>query len=259
MGELTLRNDSRSTDSNERRMLLGKRSMFSHRIESDGAWRTLEDRMNGKRKVLLAPIAAAVPFIAVAATVFACTNYVGMLWVWGRNTGYDTTGTLAVQVIGNQPFNDPSQAMTQSVNATVAKANSSTSSNKCSVTGNLPCFKIYTAPRTDNGWALGAGTYDLNVINIGYSNHTTWLNPNGDCMSWRLPSPVTKLGTVTIGSAGKITSLSDPAGVATVTNNIAGEWEMPNTYIASASPQEAGVCVSSSDSVNGNQAPLTLL
>jgi hypothetical protein len=236
--------------------------MYLHRAEGmeQGG---LEEHMHSKRKLVMAPMAAAVPFIALAATVFACTNYVGQLWVWGSNTGYDTTGTKAAQVIGNQPFNDPSQAMTQSVNSTVAKTNhGSDTSNPCTTSNARGCFKVYTAPRSDNGWALGSGTYDVNVINIGYSNHTTRSNPNGDCMSWRLPSAVIKVGTVTVGTAGKITSATDnaiPPNSVNVTSNIAGEFFMPSSYVASASPQEAGVCVSSSDSVNGNQAPLTLL
>lgn len=213
--------------------------------------------MRDKRRITATVMGVGAVVMLQAATVFACTNYVGQLWVWGNRTGYDSTGNLAAQVIGNQPFNDPSQAMTQSVNATVAQANHGIGTG-CGTTQG--CFKLYTAPRVDNGWALGAGTYDVNVINIGYSDHTTWLNPSGDCMSWRLPNPVTKVGTVTVGSVGKITSATDASGGAvTVTNNIAGEFKFPSSYVANISPQEAGVCVSDSASVNGNQAPVTII
>lgn len=221
--------------------------------------------MHRNRKLLLAPIAVAVPFIAVAATVFACTNYVGDFWVWGNNTGYDTTGALAVQVVGLQPPNDPSQAMTQTVNSTVAKANTGSSPVNCQngTSNSTGCFKIFTQPTQDShAYALPAGTYDINTINIGYSNHTTWLNPSGDCMSWRLPNPVTKVGDATIGSAGKITAAHDASGnVLTVSSNIAGPYAVPNTYAANVRPgsQEAGVCISDSTSTNGNQAPLTLI
>ena len=251
-------------------MLLGTTSM------SCIAWIGKEqggfnNRMHRKRNLLLAPMAVAVPLVALAATVFACTNYVGDFWVWGNSSGYDTTGTKAVQVIGLQPPNDPSQAMTQTVNSTVATAlDPDVSGSNC--TAGTPsvnyngCFKIFTQPTQDsNAYALPAGTYDINTIAIGYSNHTTWLNPSGDCMSWRLPSPVTKVGDATIGSGsnvGKITAAHDQSGNAvTVSSGIAGPYHVPNTsaYIASVSPQEGGVCISDSSSTNGNQAPLTLL
>lgn len=226
--------------------------------------------MHGKRKLLLAPMAVAVPFVALAATVFACTNYVGDFWVWGNHTGYDTTGMKAVQVIGLQPPNDPSQAMMQTVNSTVAVAADpdapAPATGYCTNFGlhYNGCFKIFTQPTQDaNAYALPAGTYDINTINIGYWNHATWLNPIGDCMSWRLPSPVTKVGTATIGSgtiAGKIYAANDASGNALpVSSNIAGPYAVPNTYVFNVGPQEGGVCISDSTSANGNQAPLTML
>ena len=214
--------------------------------------------MRRNKKLALAGATVATAMIGLAGTVFACTNYVGDFWVWGNSTGYDTTGTLAVQVIGLQPPNDPSQAMTQTVNSTVAKAKHGTDS-LC--TGNLGCFKIFTQPTQDsNAYALPSGTYDINTINIGYTNHTTWSNPNGDCMSWRLPSPVTKVGDATVNSSGKITAAHDAGGTSlTVSSNIAGEYKLPTTYVISVSPAEAGVCISDSTSTNGNQAPLTVV
>lgn len=273
MGETTLCNDSQRAESNERRMLLGT-NVDVGRIDRIGTEQGgFNNRMQRKRKLLLAPMAAALPFVALAATVFACTNYVGDFWVWGNSSGYDTTGTLAVQVVGLQPPNDPSQAMTQTVNSTHATAKdpdgTAPPTGYCvnGTTHYNGCFKIFTRPTQDsNAYALPAGAYDINAIAIGYSNHTTWLNPSGDCMSWRLPSPVTKVGDATIGSGttkGLITAAHDASGNSlTVTSgNIAGEYAVPNTtaYIANTGTQEGGVCISDSSSTNGNQAPLTML
>lgn len=226
--------------------------------------------MNRKRKLVLAPILVGVPFVALAATVFACTNYVGDFWVWGNSSGYDTTGTLAVQVIGLQPPNDPSQAMTQTVNTTHATAKDPDGGVTNCTNGTAHydgCFEIFTQPTQDtHAYALPAGTYDINTINTGYSDHSTWINPSGDCMSWRLGSGVTKAGDATIGSgtsAGKITAAHDANGTAlTVTNNIAGEYGVPTGYTANPrnpGTTEGGVCISDSSSTNGNQAPLTML
>ena len=177
-------------------------------------------------------------------------NYVGRLRVWGNGSGYDTTGTLATEATGNQPFNDPSQAATQSVNATVAKANHGTASTCGSARG---CFKIYTAPRTDNGWELGSGTYDVYVTNVGYSNHTSEWNP---CC----PTNSVLVGHVTIGSVGMIISATDASGTAvTVSSNIAGEFQIPTTFVTNLSPQEAAVRVHEPNCVNANVAPLTVI
>lgn len=221
--------------------------------------RTPEGKRRGRQGwlAIIALVIAMLPPMALVTHVYAM-NDVGDLWVWGNSTGYDTTGTLAAQVIGNQPPNDPSEAMTQTVNSTVAKSYGGTSTSCGTSRG---CFKIYTQPTQDsNAYALGAGTYDVNVVNIGYSNHTTWLNPSGDCESSRVPSPVTKVGDVTIGTAGKIIAAHDASGYSlTVISGIAGEFQFPTTFVANTTPQEAGVCVSDPNAVNGNQAPITIV
>lgn len=219
------------------------------------------------RKLPLAVAAVSVPLLGLASTVFACTNFVGDFWVWGNSSGYDTTGTLAVQTIGGQPAGG-NQAMTQTVNTTVATADDPDVAGTNCTNGSTNyngCFKIFTQPTQDsNAWALNAGTYDVNINHVGYTNHTTWASPSGDCMTGE--SGITKVGDVTIGSGtskGMITAAHDASGnaltVSTSPAGIAGQFAVPNTYTATSGSAEGGVCISDSTATDGTQAPLTYL
>lgn len=219
----------------------------------------------GRKKLPLAVAAVSIPLVGLASTVFACTNFVGDFWVWGNNTGYDTTGTLAVQTIGLQPAGG-NQAMTQTVNGTTASAKDPDVAGTNCTNGSTNyngCFKIFTQPTQDmNAWALPGGTYDVNINHVGYTDHADWASPSGDCMTGE--TGVTKVGDVTIGSAspnvGKITAAHDASGNAlTVSSNIAGQFAVPNTYSQTSGTAEGGVCISDSTATNGTQAPLTYL
>lgn len=190
-------------------------------------------------------------------------NFVGQFWTWGSRTGYDTSGALAVQTVGLQPYNAVPSG-TQDVNSTIAGAFVRGGTNCFGVGGgSAGCFKVYVAPNvgppTGNGAALASGLYDINIINIGYSNHTTWLNPSGACGGSSGPTPTTRVGFVTVGAAGKIVLAYDANwNPLTVSGNIAGQFAVPNTYISNLQTQEAGVCIS--DAVlNGGMAPLKLV
>ena len=183
-------------------------------------------------------------------------NFVGDFWIWGNSSGYDTSGALAAQTIGLQPYNDSSEAGTQTVNSTLASALHGSSSSCGTSRG---CFKVYTEPTRDaNAYALASGTYDINIINTGYTNHTTWSNPNGPCGGTLGPTLAIKVGSVTLDSNGKIALAWDAGGnLLSVANNIAGEFQVPTSFVTSSAPAEAGVCISD-NLANAGDAPLTI-
>lgn len=209
------------------------------------------------KKLLFLPTASVAVVAATAATAFACTNYVGLMKVTGNRAD---TGT--VTVTGNQPANDPSEAMTQSVSSGIAKADRAQKT-----AGN---FSVWAGERTDNGWQLDAGTYDLNWFNggsttdgYGYTNHTTWNNPLGDCMTWNVPvAQVSKLGSVVIDSAGNITNSGAGTGnyvsYNSTTKFATFKWNVTTAKV-SVSPKESAICISEANSQDGNQAPITVI
>ncbi|HUP71097.1 MAG TPA: hypothetical protein VM142_14985 [Acidimicrobiales bacterium] len=187
--------------------------------------------------------------LVVAAAAYACTNYVGYMKVKGNNS------TNTVTVTGSDTWNGP-QPMIQTVSSAVA------SSTK---TGT---FDIYTSGFNTTNRYLQAGTYDINVQDgngsstYGYTNHTTWNNPGGDCMTWTIDSNTRKVGTAVLnaGTDGIIDSVVGG-------NPVAGSpgWfrfnlpTVPNQMNASPGSYEQAVCISTTDSVNGNQAPLDIV
>lgn len=230
------------------------------------------------RKALIAFGIATVPLIAAATLVYACTNYVGLLQVWGNNTGGcsgtapngSCTSGSGVIVTGSDSWNG-GQAMTQSVNSTVSKATHSTGSFYVEAevssgnTLNQSCNE--QPPNCHSIW------YDVNTIPIGYTSHTTWGgDPNYDCMSWDVggSSGVLNHGSVEINTSGKIiaanTARASAGGVGgtnvtlfSSSAGIAGPYALSSNEGANTSPQESGVCLSDSSSTNGNQAPLTVV
>ena len=195
-------------------------------------------KRNGRR-VVLGAVGSTAVVLVIAAAAYACTNYVGLVKLYGNRTDSAT-----VTVTGSQSDGEASEAMTQGVSSGTAKADNES-------TG---WFQMWTGPRS-NGWKLASGTYDVNWINIGYSNHTTWLNPSGDCMTWTIPTS-TNLGTVTINTSGNITG-----GAGTYYMSYASNWvkfDLP-TATANTGSQESGVCISDSGSHDGNQMPLKLI
>lgn len=94
----------------------------------------------------------------------------------------------------------------------------------------------------------------MNWINIGYSSHSTWLNPSGSCLTWTVPTLATNLGTVTVGGNGNITG-----GGGTYYLSFASNWakfDLP-TALSNTGAQESGVCLSGS--TGSNMAPLKLI
>lgn len=210
----------------------------------------------GNRKRIFVPFAGLAIALAGISTAHACTNFVGRMQVKGNNSA---TGT--VEVVGGEPANHWSEAMTQTVSSGIAKANKARSD-----TGN---FEVWTGPRTDNGWKLDSGTYDVNFFDGGstlegysYTDHYTWNNPAGDCMTWTVNNvnfpQVKKLGTVTINSTGNISGGSGMHFVSYASNWAKFEWPVATAKVSS-SPKESGVCISESNSQDGNQAPITVL
>lgn len=202
-----------------------------------------------KRAALAAPFGVLTIVVVAAAAAYACTNYVGYMQLTGSGSGTNT-----VTVTGLDTWNGP-QWMQQTVSSAVVSAPTSGT------------FKVYTGGINTTDKYLRAGTYDVNVQNgnssstYGYTNHTTWNNPGGDCMTWTLDSNTKKVGTVTYNAGnttGQINSAATwPAGTpVTVSSGWAGPFALPALMNTSPGSYEQAVCISSSDSVNGNQAPL---
>jgi hypothetical protein len=206
-----------------------------------------------RKKLLLVPVGAIAGVLVVAASAFACTNYVGRMAVFGNNTG---TGT--VTVTGLQSYNEASQAMTQTVSSGIAKSDHTSST----------WAQIWYGPEVAHGWKLATGTYDVNFYNGGnatnysYTNHTTWHSPDpgGDCMTWIVGGVVSKLGTVHIDASGNIDSGAGTNYVSYDSTTKYVKFSLKGTSTTtSVSPKESGLCVSDSTSVNGNQAPITIV
>ena len=181
-------------------------------------------------------------------------GFVGVMKVKGNRAD-----TGVVTVTGGQPANDTSGARSQTVSSGIAKA------DKAQLSGGN--FSVWTGPRTDNGWKLDAGTYDLNWFNGGsttdgyaYGDHGSWNYPLGDCMTQNVPIPqVSKLGTVTVDSNG---NLSAGAGTYYVSYNsttqyVTFKWDVATAKV-SVSPKESGICISENNSQDKNMAPITV-
>jgi hypothetical protein len=150
--------------------------------------------------------------------------------------------------------------MTQTVNSTISKATPSTGS-----------FYVEAEVSGSNSLNQSASNiwYDVNTIPVGYpTSHTQWGgDPQYDCMDWNLGSfGVVNRGSVEINTSGKIiaaaTGTQGTGSSVTLfssTAGIAGPYTLSSNEGANTSPQESGVCLSDSGSINGNQAPLTVL
>ena len=200
-----------------------------------------------KKATLAAPIGALAVVLVVAAAAYACTNYVGYMQVNGSGS------TNTVTVTGLDTYGASAEGMQQTVSSNVAAAPTNGT------------FKVYTSGVNTTNKYLQAGDYDVNVQNgnssstYGYTNHTTWNNPGGDCMTWTVDSNTKKVGTVhyNSGTDGVIDSATDLLG-----NNKylgsgwAGNFSLPALMNTSPGSYEQAVCISDSGSHNGNQAPL---
>lgn len=226
-------------------------------------------------KLLVGSLGALVPLITAATVVFACTNYVGLLQVWGDNTGGcsgtapsgSCTGTSGEIVTGNDTWN-AAGAMTQTVGNPTTKATHGTGSFyvEAEVSGsnslNQSCSEV--PANCHSIW------YDVNTIPIGYpTSRLTWGgDPSYDCMSWNMNQHgVVNRGSVQINTSGLIiaaktgslgagttvTLFSSSAGIA---GPFSTSGEAANTTNPAA---ESGVCLSDATSNNGNQAPLLLV
>ena len=206
---------------------------------------------------IVVPFGAAVLLLALSTAAWACTNYVGYMYVRGANTG-----TTTVTATGADNWNGP-EPMIQTITGSVV------SSNKGGAGSTLNWFKIKTAGIDTNLRYLRAGVYDVNVQNgtssstYGYTDHTTWNNPDGDCMTWTLDGSTKKAGQVTYltGTDGVIDSAVDLGG-SSITPDADGYYKFTLPVVMNQTTggvYEQAVCISSLNSVNGNQAPLEIL
>lgn len=215
------------------------------------------------RRTIAAPAIAVAGIMSMAVTAFACTNYVGVVHMWGDQT--TTTSGSEVLVTGNDSWNGAG-AMTQSVSAKQVQAKKYTSGTVCGA--NRGCFYLQTGTSGSNSLnpTASAITYDVNTIPDGYTSHTTWGgDPNYDCMDWQGTNHnVRNVGSVSINTSGAITSAWDGSQGAgnsvTVTSGVAGPFYVAtNETSANTNSHESGVCISDTTSTNGNQMPLDLI
>lgn len=215
-------------------------------------------------KLGLGAALAVVPLVVAASLVYA-DNWVGILQVWGDNSGGCSgtapsgtcTSNSGVKVTGDDAW-DGSQGMTQTVNSTVSKATASTGS-------------FYIEAEVSGTNSLNQGTssiwYDVNTIPVGYTSHTTWGGDQSyDCESWNMgANGVVNRGSVEINTSGKIVAAAtgslgggNSMTLFSSSAGIAGPFSVSGES-ANTSPAESGICVSDSSNTNGNQAPLTLV
>lgn len=174
-------------------------------------------------------------------SLVAMENYVGLMKVYGNRSDSQT-----VTVTGHDEFDAPSEAGVQSVSPEMARADAGVSSS-------TRWFKVWTGPDPATGWELATGTYEVNLVNVGYSDHFTLSN---SCATWTVPSTAVNLGTVHITDG----TIDGAAG--TYNLGYASNWAQFKmfTTVANSGTQEAGVCISDQVGThNGNQAPLQLV
>ncbi len=175
-------------------------------------------------------------------------NLVGKYQVWGNSDAYSGSVTST----GNEAWNGM-ETMTQTVSAGYARP-----------LRRAGAVKVKLSPRVIGSYIMfPAGTYNVIYCDgCGYQSHTVWAAwyPNG----W---APIYKLGTVTVGSGGTITSAATPGGVAIpAVSGVAGPFALPSPASAPVSPAESALSIQSrlaDDGVsdygcplNGNSAPL---
>lgn len=195
-----------------------------------------------RRLCLLFPLVIATATPVLLASPAAADNLVGIMKVHGHRGDSATVTTTGLDQY------DGIETQTQSVSREIAKADSSGQ------------FDIWVGSGSGARSRLALGTYDVNWINLGYSNHTTIRNPTGYCQTSTVPSRAWKLGTVTVNSDGNMTGGS---GTYHVSSHTYGEhwvtFRLPDSAQRNAGTEESGICVSRSDGRNGNQAPLRIV
>ena len=179
------------------------------------------------RKVLLVPFGAVAVFLTLTAAAYACTAFNGSFTVVGGGTG----GSGSVTANGTDAQGVP--GMTQTVSGATGALKGKTGSTVTVSTGTAT-----------NGTKLPANTYSINYYNSGplgpgYEDHATWTT---DCMTG---GPGVALGTVTVGTAGTITSTSTT-------------FTLPLSS-ADTGTEESAVCISDATGAYGNQAPIQII
>ncbi|MGH9177390.1 MAG: hypothetical protein ACRD0N_02390 [Acidimicrobiales bacterium] len=238
------------------------RTTSFHMIYGDGTWDTravpsgagldqftISHTFSGARtytqRATVVETGATATSTTAGARIGSGTNLVGYLEVKGNASAATVTAT------GHQSWNEPSLAMTQSVSSGVARANDNSSGT----------FTIYTARIGTTGTRYLQGTLDVNFAKDGYDDHTSWDSPSGGCASSLIggATGVVKLGTVTMTTSAPLGRIASATGHLSISSNRV-TFDLPEaTAIVNAAPREAAICLSTSDSVNGNMAPLTVI
>lgn len=144
------------------------------------------------RKVGIGSTIAIVPLVAAATLAYACTNFVGVLEVWGNNTGGcsgaapngSCTRATGVVATGTDTWNG-TEAMTQTVDSTIAEA---------TTFREMPCtpgewwtdaadLKIYRCS-SDGVWMVT--TYTFNPPCTSSNNGDIWIREDGTVMECTL-------------------------------------------------------------------------
>jgi|GEM_PF-5062634 len=175
-----------------------------------------------KRKILFVPFGAVAMLLAMTALAFACTVWKGTFTVKGNaSSGSVTASALRT-------------SMVQTVSAGSAKAKATGGTVTISTGAAGCCSK------------LPARSYTIRFLNgPGYTSHTQWAN---DCMVGS-PAPaggtLNNIGTVSVDANGQI--VGQPKTLS-----------LPRSKV-NAAGQESALCISSSDGLYGNQAPISIV
>lgn len=170
---------------------------------------------------------------------------VGEFTVWGNYDNY-------VESVTSTGDRWPQCCHRQVISPTYARASGGFGGDR-----RRGAVKIRTAPRADTGSKLPAGSYPVIYDPWGFKPHDAWRHAFSD--PWRI-------GTVTIGEGGLITSASAPSlpGDATppaiaVVDGVAGPFPLPDPAYTWSPPGEAAIFIHDNQSLRGNDAPLTVV
>ena len=221
------------------------------------------------RRRLLSSIGACAGLLLVAAPALACTNYVGKTTITGNASTSSTvsTGQQCGDNVGG-PASACDQGMQVSTGTGDAQAHlggtlqiqTASAGSTCEGQSTWPC---YLNNSSSINYPSGNSGYDVNIINVGFSSHTSNPTSGQDCMSWSgNPNPLIKVATVTVGSSGVLSGVSPANGYSASwdgTHDIATVAVPGSPWVVNTGTQEAGMCISDKDGEDGIQVPFKIV
>lgn len=211
--------------------------------------------------------------LAIAAPAWACTNYVSKTTITG-NASSSSTVSNGLQCGDN--VNGPIAACTGGMTVSTGAADASAHlggtlqiqtavADAGTTCRNLSPAKVCQLNNSASiNYPTGNSGYDVNIINVGFSSHTSNPSAAQDCMSWSgNTNPLIKVATVSV--AGGAGVLSGATGVGTYsasfnsTTHTATVAVPGSPWVANTGTQEAGMCISDIKGEDGIQVPFKLV